>query len=116
MSIPPIQLLKNTLNVQFYTGADQAVNIKSSTHLVKTRARAPEGAAMVSFFRPDKQARAIYLRGIPFKPQYSLSSNQYNWPSMLFELQRKSATTSLLCEIGTIVLRTHINAAFMNES
>ena len=71
---------------------------------------------MVSFVWPDKQARAIYLSGTPFKPQYSLSSNQYNWASIFFELQRKSARTSLLCEIGTIVLRTHINAAFMNES
>ena len=34
LSIPLMQLLKNTLNVLFYTGAVQAINIKSSTDLV----------------------------------------------------------------------------------
>ena len=34
LSIPPIQLLKNALNVLFYTGAVQVINIKSSTDLV----------------------------------------------------------------------------------
>ena len=34
LSIPPMQLLKNTLNVLFYTGAVQTINIKSSTDLV----------------------------------------------------------------------------------
>mgnify|MGYP001799936449 CR=1 FL=1 len=38
---------------------------------------------MVSFIWPDKQARAIYLRGTPFKPQYSLSSNQTGHPYFL---------------------------------
>lgn len=34
LSIPPMQLLKNTLNVLFYTGAVQAITTKSSTDLV----------------------------------------------------------------------------------